>query len=947
MLWHRQAIFESKGDKLSSSAESRIRTQEISDTYSPADWMPADKPTEPSRITLKTWTRQPVPMISKHSAHSTPLPIGFRTWLWRYTNLLLLISMLWHRQAIFESKGDKLSSSAESRIRTQEISDTYSPADWMPADKPTEPSRITLKTWTRQPVPMISKHSAHSTPLPIGFRTWLWRYTYLLLLISMLWHRQAIFESKGDKLSSSAESRIRTQEISDTYSPADWMPADKPTEPSRITLKTWTRQPVPMISKHSAHSTPLPIGFRTWLWRYTYLLLLISMLWHRQAIFESKGDKLSSSAESRIRTQEISDTYSPADWMPADKPTEPSRITLKTWTRQPVPMISKHSAHSTPLPIGFRTWLWRYTNLLLLISMLWHRQAIFESKGDKLSSSAESRIRTQEISDTYSPADWMPADKPTEPSRITLKTWTRQPVPMISKHSAHSTPLPIGFRTWLWRYTYLLLLISMLWHRQAIFESKGDKLSSSAESRIRTQEISDTYSPADWMPADKPTEPSRITLKTWTRQPVPMIIKHSAHSTPLPIGFRTWLWRYTYLLLLISMLWHRQAIFESKGDKLSSSAESRIRTQEISDTYSPADWMPADKPTEPSRITLKTWTRQPVPMISKHSAHSTPLPIGFRTWLWRYTYLLLLISMLWHRQAIFESKGDKLSSSAESRIRTQEISDTYSPADWMPADKPTEPSRITLKTWTRQPVPMISKHSAHSTPLPIGFRTWLWRYTYLLLLISMLWHRQAIFESKGDKLSSSAESRIRTQEISDTYSPADWMPADKPTEPSRITLKTWTRQPVRERGAENILVVKNLIPDYNFNYVLPTKNKRGGLGIYTSDLLTNETVLDGVKVVKSGECTKCEIESLFIEFHYKGSASNVGGVYRHPRGKVPHFIIDLETALKKLITVKPQFFSWRYEYWHHKVIWRGWSFIYDNAYVLSLFTICDSSISHN
>ena len=85
----------------------------------------------------------------------------------------------------------------------------------------------------------------------------------------------------------------------------------------------------------------------------------------------------------------------------------------------------------------------------------------------------------------------------------------------------------------------------------------------------------------------------------------------------------------------------------------------------------------------------------------------------------------------------------------------------------MPADKPTELSRITLKTWTRQPVPMISKHSAHLTPLPFGIRTWLWRYTYihtcLLLLISMLWHRQAIFESKWDKLSSSAECRIQTQ----------------------------------------------------------------------------------------------------------------------------------------------------------------------------------------
>ena len=93
------------------------------------------------------------------------------------------------------------------------------------------------------------------------------------------------------------------------------------------------------------------------------------------------------------------------------------------------------------------------------------------------------------------------------------------------------------------------------------------------------------------------------------------------------------------------------------------------------------------------------------------------------------------------------------------------------------------------KTWTRQPVPMISKHSAHPTPLPFGICTWLWRYTYLLLLISMLWHRQTIFESKGDKLSSSAECRIRTQRVSETQSPADWMPVGKPTELSRIKLK--------------------------------------------------------------------------------------------------------------------------------------------------------------
>ena len=71
----------------------------------------------------------------------------------------------------------------------------------------------------------------------------------------------------------------------------------------------------------------------------------------------------------------------------------------------------------------------------------------------------------------------------------------------------------------------------------------------------------------------------------------------------------------------------------------------------------------------------------------------------------------------------------------------------------MPADKPTELSRIRLKTWTQLPVPEISQHAAHSTPLPFGFRTWLWRCTCLLFLISMLWHRHAIFKSNGDKLS--------------------------------------------------------------------------------------------------------------------------------------------------------------------------------------------------
>ena len=210
---------------------------------------------------------------------------------------------------------------------------------------------------------------------------------------------------------------------------------------------------------------------------------------------------------------------------------------------------------------------------------------------------------------------------------------------MISEHSAHLTPLSVDFRTWLWRYTYLLLLISMLWHRQAIFKSKGDKLCYSAECRIWTRgprhQIASRLNASwqiDWAIEDQAKNLNSTARPYDQRAFSPLDPTVSWRSTPGSGDIH------------ICCCWFRCS---GTGKRYSNWKEtSCVPLQNagfepgVPDTKSPADWMLADKPTELSRIKLKTWTRQPVPMIREHSAHLTPLSVDFRTWLWRYTYLL-------------------------------------------------------------------------------------------------------------------------------------------------------------------------------------------------------------------------------------------------------------------------------------------------------------------
>ena len=81
---------------------------------------------------------------------------------------------------------------------------------------------------------------------------------------------------------------------------------------------------------------------------------------------------------------------------------------------------------------------------------------------------------------------------------------------------------------------------------------------------------------------------------------------------------------------------------------------------------------------------------------------------------------------------------------------------------------------------------------------------------------------------------------------------------------------------------------------------MPAKNKCGGVGIYTSDSLTNVVVMEEIKLNKSCDCVKCETESLFIEFCYRDTTYTLGVIYRHPSGKLTHFISDLEIVLNQM-----------------------------------------------
>ena len=209
MLWHRQAIFKSKGDELCFSAECRIWTRgprhQIARRLNArwqTDWAIEDQ-AKNLNSTARPYYQRAFSPLDPTVSWLLHLTLAIYIFVVVHFDALAQASdiQIERRQVVFLCWMQDLNTGSRHQIASR-LNARWQ-TDWAIEDQ--------AKTWTRQPVHMISEHSAHLTPLSVDFRTWFWRYTYLLLFISKLWQRQAIFKSKGEKLRSSAECRIWTR----------------------------------------------------------------------------------------------------------------------------------------------------------------------------------------------------------------------------------------------------------------------------------------------------------------------------------------------------------------------------------------------------------------------------------------------------------------------------------------------------------------------------------------------------------------------------------------------------------------------------------------------------------------------------------------------------------------------------------------------------------------
>ena len=103
-----------------------------------------------------------------------------------------------------------------------------------------------------------------------------------------------------------------------------------------------------------------------------------------------------------------------------------------------------------------------------------------------------------------------------------------------------------------------------------------------------------------------------------------------------------------------------------------------------------------------------------------------------------------------------------------------------------------------------------------------------------------------------------------------------------------------------EIGKEGFRSLHTTLPDYLFIYDLPTRNKYGGVAMFVHRDFGELKERRDLKIIQSFNCDDCGFESIWGELKLGREKIILEGIYRHPKGKVQHFVDDMEATLKQL-----------------------------------------------
>ena len=106
----------------------------------------------------------------------------------------------------------------------------------------------------------------------------------------------------------------------------------------------------------------------------------------------------------------------------------------------------------------------------------------------------------------------------------------------------------------------------------------------------------------------------------------------------------------------------------------------------------------------------------------------------------------------------------------------------------------------------------------------------------------------------------------------------------------------------------SIQMLSNLLEDYDFDFV-PSPTSKGGVGIffkkcYSDFKFRKQLISENLPC----QCSKCQVEDIWLEFRHDNKTYTFCTCYRHPGGNITHFVSALESSIQTMSSKAVCFF---------------------------------------